>query len=328
MKNREEILSGIKPSLDELSQWLNTQDMTELLPLMALASDVRKATQGNGAELCAIVNAKSGRCSEDCAFCAQSIHHDAGIETYPLLSAEQIIERGKKASDDGVKRFSIVISGRDCPSGEQFRKICLAIDGLRTKAGVLPCASLGLLKREQATRLRECGLVRYHHNLESGPGFFSKICTSHELDDRIKTLGIAREAGLEICSGGIVGMGESMEQRAELALALAEIRPDSVALNFLNPIKGTPLQGRSLLAPIEALAAVAAFRLAVPRAWLRCCGGRTQVLGKLSPMMYLAGANAVMTGDYLTTQGASAQQDSADIRTMGLNLQGPNEVVS
>lgn len=296
----DQVLAGIRPSLEQAAAWLEPGSLAELGQLMAAAGRVRQATLGDEVEFCAIVNARSGRCSEDCAFCSQSAHHHSGAQVYPLLPVDDIVARGKRAAADGVRRFSIVTSGRDCPGGRELDDICRAIERLRPEAGVLPCASLGILKLEQARRLADAGLKRYHHNLEAGPTHFARICTTHDFADRVATNALAREAGMEICVGGIVGLGESPLERAELAQAVAELDPESVPLNFLNPIAGTQLAGVAKLSPLQALAAVAVFRLFAPQAHLRCCGGRAQVLGRLSPLMYLAGASATMTGDYLT----------------------------
>lgn len=316
----EDTLAGRPPSLEQAAAWLEPVGLDELALLMAAASRVRQAVHGPEVELCAIVNARSGRCSEDCAFCAQSKHHRTQAQVYPLLPVEEMVARGKAAARDGVRRFSLVTSGRACPSGRELDLICRTGERLREEAGVLPCASLGLLTPQQARRLASAGFVRYHHNLEAGPSFFPHICTTHSFQARLDTVAAAREAGMEVCVGGIVGMGETPEQRAELALTIAEIAPESLPLNFLNPIPGTRLEHLSPLSPLQALAAVAVFRLCVPRASLRTCGGRQQVLGRLAPLMYLAGANATMTGDYLTTSGREPEQDTADIQALGLRL--------
>lgn len=316
----DQTLAGVKPGLEQAAAWLEPQSLVELTQLMAAAGRVRQAALGDEVEFCAIVNARSGRCSEDCAFCSQSAHYAGGAQVYPLLSVEDIVARGKRAAADGVRRFSIVTSGRDCPRGPELDDICRAVERLRTETGVLPCASLGLLKQDQARQLAEAGLKRYHHNLEAGPTHFARICTSHAFEDRVATNKLAREAGLEICVGGIVGLGESPLERAELAQAVAELEPESVPLNFLNPISGTPLGEVQKLTPSQALAAVAVFRLFAPGAHLRCCGGRAQVLGRLAPLMYLAGASATMTGDYLTTEGCTPQEDTADLNALGLTL--------
>ncbi len=319
-KAADHALAGGQPALDEAAAWLEPQSLAELTQLMAAAGRVRQATLGDEVEFCAIVNARSGRCSEDCAFCSQSAHHAGGAQVYSLLSVDDIVARGKRAAADGVRRFSIVTSGRDCPSDKELDDICRAVERLRQETGVLPCASLGLLSPKQARQLADAGLKRYHHNLEAGPTHFARICTTHAFEDRVATNNLAREAGMETCVGGIVGLGESPLERAELAQAVAQLNPDSVPLNFLNPISGTPLGEVEKLSPIQALAAVAVFRLFAPQAHLRCCGGRAQVLGRLAPLMYLAGASATMTGDYLTTEGCTPQEDTADVADLGLTL--------
>jgi len=316
----EKVLAGDLPGLEEAATWLAPACLADLTDLMAAACRARQEALGDEVEFCAIVNARSGRCSEDCAFCAQSAHHHAAAEVYPLLGADEIVARGRAAAGDGAQRFGIVTSGRDCPDGSALDAICRAGERLRKEGVILPCASLGLLKPAQARRLAAAGFARYHHNLEAGPDFFPRICTSHAYEDRVATVRAAQEAGLEVCVGGIVGLGETPRQRAELAQAVSELAPQSVPLNFLNPIPGTPLQDLQPLSALEALAAVAVFRLYNPRAHLRTCGGRHQVLGRLSPLMYLAGASATMTGNYLTTEGRRPDEDAADVAALGLSL--------
>ncbi len=316
----EEQLSRGRIDLEAAAAWLQPGSLAELSQLMAVACRLREEALGQEVEFCAIVNAKSGRCSEDCAFCAQSAHHAASCDTYPLLSADEIVARARRAAADGALRFGIVTSGRSCPRGRELDEICRAAEVLRREKVILPCASLGLLEEDQAKALAAAGFARYHHNLEAGPSHFPRICTTHAYEQRVETINLARQAGMEVCVGGIVGLGESPRERAELALAIAELEPQSVPLNFLNPIPGTPLEHLPRLSPLEALAAVAVFRLYNPRAHLRTCGGRAQVLGRLSPLMYLAGASATMTGNYLTTQGMSPDEDSADLAALGLFL--------
>ncbi|MEW5911759.1 MAG: biotin synthase BioB [Thermodesulfobacteriota bacterium] len=311
-------LDGQRPDPEQAAQWLDPQDLDQLAALLEAGSLLRRANQGDEVEFCAIVNARSGRCSEDCAFCAQSAHHQTQAEVYPLLSAEEIVARGRAAAAAGAQRFGIVTSGRGCAQGQALDEICRAVEGLRREGRVAPCASLGLLTPDQARRLADAGLVRYHHNLEAAPSFYPRICSTHALAERVQTVRIARAAGLEICCGGIVGLGESLAQRVELAAAIADLEPDSLPLNFLNPIPGTPLEHLPRLTPLQALAAVAVFRMFVPKAHLRTCGGRAQVLGRLSPLMYLAGGSATMVGDYLTTQGRQASEDLADVAALGL----------
>ena len=305
-------------SLEEAAAWIEPRDLEELSRLMARVAPLRAAHEAHSVEFCAIVNARSGRCSEDCAFCAQSAHYPGKAEVYPLLSAEEMVRRGRAAAQAGAHRFGIVTSGRGCPTDAALDEICRAVEELTERHIIAPCGSLGLLAPEQARRLADAGLVRYHHNLEAGPSMFPRICTTHAYEDRVATVRAAQEAGLEVCVGGIVGLGETPAQRVELAMAIAELRPESIPLNFLNPIPGTPLAQAKPLSPLQALGAVAVFKLFNPLATVRTCGGRQQVLGNLAPLMYLAGAGATMVGDYLTTEGRQPSQDLADARALGL----------
>ena len=291
---------------------------SDVTGLMARACRLREEHLGQAVELCAIVNARSGLCSEDCAFCAQSKAHHTEAQVHPLLSAEEIVDRARQAAAGGAVRFGIVTSGRGCPEGKALDTICRAVERLRAQEIVSPCLSLGLLKPDQARRLADAGAVRYHHNLEAGPAFFPRVCTTHSYEDRVDTVLTARAAGLEVCVGGIVGLGESADQRAEFLMAVAGLEPESVPLNFLNPIPGTRLESVKPLSALEALAAVAVTRLLVPGAHIRTCGGRRQVLDRLAPLMYLAGASATMTGNYLTTPGQEPQQDALDIAALSL----------
>lgn len=305
--------------LDQAARLLEPASLAELGELMAQACRARQAAHGQTVELCAIVNARSGRCSEDCAFCAQSAHHHTQAEVYPLLAADEIVARSRVAAAAGASRFGIVTSGRGCPDGPALDELCRAVEAIRREGSISPCGSLGLLRADQARRLADAGLTRYHHNLEAGPSHFPRICASHRFEDRVETVRLAQAAGLEVCVGGIVGLGESPLERAELALATARLNPESVPLNFLNPIPGTRLGHLPQLTPVQALAAVAVFRLMLPaKARLRTCGGRQQVLGPLAPLMYLAGADATMIGNYLTTEGRQPADDLADLAALGL----------
>jgi len=287
--------------------------------LMAEANRLRSLTLGDQIELCAIVNARSGRCGEDCAFCAQSIHHQAQIETYALLDQAAIMETAAAARSLGVTRFSIVISGKGVSPGRELNRIAQAIEAV-ADLGLSPCASLGLLDDESARVLKAAGLVTYHHNLETAPEFYPKICTTHSITERIETARRAKDHGFRLCCGGIFGLGESRRMRAALALALRDLQPDSVPLNVLNPIPGTPLAGAPPLSPLEILKTIAVFRLIFPRTDLRTCGGRERNLRGLQPLMFLAGANATMTGNYLTTTGRSPEEDLRDIEDLGLKI--------
>jgi len=277
--------------------------------MFLLASRLRERRFGNKVDACSIVNAKSGGCSEDCAFCAQSAHHSANAEYYPLLPEAAILSAAEKAYSHGVRRFCIVTSGRGIDTDADLDRIAGCIRRIKAM-GIMPCATLGTLDKGQLTVLRDAGLNRFHHNIETAKGYFKNICTTHDYEERVATLKIAGELGLSLCSGGIMGMGETIEHRAEMAFALKDIGVDSVPLNFLMPIPGTPLEYAKPIAPHEALKTIALFRFILPYKEIRVCGGRLKGLGDLHPMMFLAGANGVLMGDYLTTKGRDYAMDS------------------
>jgi biotin synthase len=268
---------------------------------------------------CSIINARSGNCPEDCAFCAQSAHHNADAAVYPLLPVERILKSARKAYEKGVRRFCIVTSGRGIDSGIELDSIAGCVEKIKA-IGISPCATLGALDERQLKALKSAGLHRYHHNIETSRNFFPRICSTHGYDERIETLRAARSAGLSLCSGGIIGMGETMADRAEMALALKELDVDSVPLNFLMPIPGTPLAGVRAITPLEALKTIALFRFVLPGKEIRICGGRMTGLRDLHPMVFMAGANGVLMGDYLTTRGRGYDEDLAMLRDLGLNL--------
>ncbi len=309
---------GAEPSPAEAAALLGPSSRAQRLRLLSVAEARREVAFGRRVELCAIINARSGRCREDCAFCAQSIHHATPIKTYPLLSNEDILAAARRAKRAGVSRFSLVTSGRTVRA-EDMGPLCAAIEGVAA-LGLKPCASLGLLREADLRRLRAAGLERYHHNLETAESFYPQICITHTWSERLATLKAARRAGLSLCCGGVFGLGESDGQRVELILSLKRLEVDSVAVNFLNPIPGTPLSQQPLMAPWTALSLVAVIRLLLPAAEIRTCGGRLQTLGPLTPLQYLAGANATMTGDYLTTAGPRPEADWADIQALGLEV--------
>lgn len=314
----KDVMDGGLLEPETAAAWLEVSDLAEVSQLLAAAGRLRGAHKGDTVEFCAIVNARSGHCSENCAFCAQSAHHNGPAEVYPLMSAEEMVRRGRAAAQAGAQRFGIVTSGRECPKGEALDEICRAVEILTKEKTIAPCASLGLIDEARARRLADAGLVRYHHNLEAGPSFFPRICTTHTYEDRVYTVKAAQAAGLEVCVGGIVGLGETPLERVELATAVAELAPESIPLNFLTPIPGTPMAGHTPLRPLEALATVAVFKLFNPKAVVRTCGGRQQVLGNLAPLMYLAGAGGTMIGNYLTTEGRQPVDDINDLAALGL----------
>jgi biotin synthase len=284
--------------------------------LMGYASDIKDHFKGKGVSLCCIVNAKSGLCPENCRFCAQSAHHNTNAEVYPLISKEEMIEKARQAKLYGAHFFGIVTSGTEVASSEEWDEIEYAVKAI-DRIGIKPCGSLGMLDLERAQKLREAGLCRYHHNLETARSNFNNICTTHDYEEDIETIMNAKRAGLSTCCGGIIGLGETMEQRIELALTLKEMDVDSVPINILNPIQGTPLANIPPLSPIEILITVALYRFILPDKDIKLCGGKEKNLRQLLPLGIVAGCNSLMTGNYLTTLGRDATLDIEMIRDLG-----------
>ncbi len=294
--------------------------VTELpLPeLFSISNRLREEYRGDGVDLCAIVNAKSGRCSEDCHYCAQSVRYQTGIKTYPLLSDEEILNRAVEAREAGARRFCIVTSGKK-PSKEELKRIGHLVSKIRD-TGLLPCSTLGLLSEDEIAFLKDSGLERYHHNLETSESFFPSICTTHSYQDKLRTIESVKKLGLSLCSGGIFGLGETWHDRLEMALLLKKLDPDSVPINFLIPIEGTPLGGRESLSPVEALRIVALYRIVLENKEIRLCGGRHQTLGEFNAMVFMAGADGLLIGNYLTRKGRSLEDDLNLIRESGLRV--------
>lgn len=289
----------------------------DLWDLFAAAGRVRGHFRGETVDICSIVNAKSGACSEDCSYCAQSTHHATGAPVYPLISVDRMVEAASSARRNSAKRFCIVTSGRGIDSQEDLETIAEGIRKVRD-LGLSPCATLGTLSRDQLAYLKNAGLNRYHHNIETSREYFSRICTTHEFDERLEVLKNAASLGLSACSGGILGMGESMEDRIRMAFILREIDVDSVPINFLMPIMGTPLEDVTPIAPLEALHSLALFRLVLPAKEIRVCAGRGSTLGQLHPLIFAAGADGFMIGNYLTTSGLDPEEDLRMVRDLGL----------
>jgi biotin synthase len=296
---------------------LYKQGIKNLFALVSAASEIREHYKGKTISLCAIINAKSGRCAEDCAFCAQSAHHHTDAPVYPLVSADEMIENARKARQDGAHMFGIVTSGTEIGSDGEWNEILRAVGEIK-RSGIKPCASLGMLSKPQAQELKKAGLYRYHHNLETSRTFFRSICSTHDYEEDIQTVRAAKEAGLSTCSGGIIGLGEQMEHRIELARTLKELDVDSIPLNILNPIPGTPLANTAPLHPLEILMTVALFRFILPDKDIKLCGGKERNLRQLLPLGLVAGCNSLMTGNYLTTTGRDTQLDLEMIRDLGL----------
>lgn len=314
----EKVLSGGGITREEARGLVAGCSGAAALDFIAAANRIRAAFRSDTVELCAIINAKSGACPEDCSYCAQSKRSTADIAVYPLVTKGAVIEKAKEARDAGVRRFCVVTSGRKV-GGQELAAIGAMVREVRS-LGLLPCATLGLLDEEELTFLREQGLERYHHNLETSERFFPEICRTHTYRDKLETLEAARAAGLSVCSGGIFGLGETWDDRIDMAFALKDLGVDSVPVNFLTPIKGTALGGREPLPPLEALAVVSLYRFVLPRQQVRVCGGRSQTLGEFNALIFMAGADALLTGNYLTTTGRTYEDDLRLIRQQGLSL--------
>ncbi len=283
------------------------------------ANLLRQRHSGDRVDFCSIINARSGACSEDCAFCVQSSHHGAEVEVYPLVDAEKTKSVCADAEKSGAVRFGIVTSG-PAPTDEDVDEIASCVRSTVAEGGIPVCVSLGRLSREQLRKLAAAGVRRIHCNLETSEKFFPEVCSTHTWREKYDTIKLAGEEGLEVCSGGILGMGENWEDRLELALALKELGVDSVPLNFLVPREGTPLAGRETLRPLEALRIIALFRYVLPDRDIRVCGGREATLRSLQSWMFYAGASGALLGNYLTTSGNPFEEDLQMTKDLGLKI--------
>ncbi len=286
----------------------------ELSFLLAASDRVRRHHFGTRVKLCSIVNARSNLCGEDCAFCAQSHRADADVPTYPLLDEGTLLERARAAREAGAGEFSIVTSGK----GPTPAELDVIERVLREDTGMQRCVSIGVLDRPGLQRLKDAGLQIFHHNLEAAPRFYEQIVSTRSFAENLAAVTAAKDVGLEVCCGGIFGMGETWDDRIELFRIIREADADRVPVNFLHPIEGTPLGGRPLLDAREALRIVILGRLMLPGKPINVAGGREIVLGSLQPMVFMAGATSVLLGDYLTTKGGSAADDLEMIRRLGL----------
>jgi biotin synthase len=293
--------------------------------LVALAHGVRLAYCGPAVELESLLNAKSGACPEDCTFCSQSARFHTDVDVYPFLDLDDVLAAARATRDAGATQFCLVVAVRG-PEERLLARVLESVEAVHRETGLEVACSLGLLTDEQAQRLADAGVRRYNHNLETCRALFRQICTTHTYDDRVETARRATAAGMELCCGGILGLGETPEQRIDFAFELAALEPCEVPINFLDPRPGTPLADDALLSPREALQAIALFRLVLPSAWLRLAGGRERVLGELQAMGVLAGANALIVGNYLTTAGRAPDEDLALLDALGMPVaDGPGE---
>ena len=298
------------------------EDMADTVPLARLvrmASAVNVSCASRRFDTCSIINAKSGRCPEDCKWCAQSAHYHTGASEYPMLDRDSIVKAARQCEEKGIGRFSIVTSGRRL-SEKEIDSICSIAVSLGKECGISLCLSAGLLDKSALMRLHRAGISRYHCNLETAPSYFGNLCSTHTQKEKITTLHNAREAGMDICSGGIIGMGETMAQRLELAFTLRELWVKSVPINILSPIKGTPLADSPLISEDEIVRTVAMFRLIMPDAYLRFAGGRARLSEHALMTSFQAGINSAIIGDMLTTTGADVATDKARILAAGYML--------
>ncbi len=301
-------------SKSEATELLNT----DLKVLSYCAEQIRKKFCDSKFDMCSIINGKSGKCSENCKFCAQSAHYKTNIKEYSLLDTNSIFNVAKHNWNKKVKRFSIVTSGRKL-TDEEIDLVCKTYEKIKKECNIMLCASMGLLTKQQFIKLKKSGVSRYHCNLETSREFFPNICTTHTYDDKINVINIAKKVGLEICSGGIFGMGETFQDRIDMFFELYNLGIKSVPINILNPIKNTPFENNKILSQEEVLRTVAIARFILPDAFIRLAGGRLLFKDK-GVSLFSSGANATITGDMLTTNGTSIDEDCDTINKLGFKI--------
>lgn len=314
-KLKKKVLRGGEISRQEaIALWkAPIQELTQA------ANEIRKTMCKNEFDLCTIINGKCGRCSEDCKYCAQSAHyHTACIETYPLLSTEEIVKEAKYNAERGVLRYSIVTSGKRL-SDEEVDQVCESIRAIKWEVSIEVCVSFGLLGEEQFRKIKAAGASRVHCNLETSARYFPEVCTTHTYEQKIETLKAAKRAGLSICSGGIMGLGETIEDRIDMVLTARELGVKSIPVNLLNPIPGTPYAHNKPLTNEEACRCVAVFRFLIPDASIRLAGGRG-LIGDKGEACFKSGANAAISGDMLTTAGITIETDKKLLKQLGYEV--------
>jgi len=311
----QKVLEGDSINFEEAQRLLTTN---ETVILAECANTITRTFNGDKIDVEALINAKSGKCPEDCSFCAQSTFYNTTISKYPLLPIETILENARKAKEAGATSFCLVCAYRSPPERD-FEQICHTLKEIKSKIKIEINVSLGFMTLERAKRLKQLGVKRYNHNLEAAESYFSRICSTHDFIDRINTARVIKEAGLELCSGGIIGMGESSNQRLELAFSLASLHPDEVPINILIGRDGTPLADIEPLDPLEAIKTIAVWRFILPHAILKIAGGREVHLKEKDRLALKSGANGIITGGYLTTGGNTPIKDIAMIREIGLS---------
>jgi len=296
-----------------------TQVGNEDIPLLAaFANKIRQQFTGNGVDMCGLVSARSGMCSEDCKFCSQSVYHATDAPIYGLRTAEEITIAAQQAEQQGASRISLVTSGKGMDHDPDFQKIITAIEGIMAETDLKVCANLGTLTPSQAQMLAASGIKRYAHNLETSKNFYPSVCTTHSYEERLSTIQAAKTAGLELCTGGIIGMGESWSDRIDLAFALRELDVTSIPINILNPIKGTAFEDITPPTPLDIIKTFAIFRFILPDKIIRPAGGREINLRDMQGQLMLSGANGLIIGNYLTFSGRDAAADFQMVQDAGL----------
>lgn len=313
----EKALKGAGLSYEEGCEFINLPD-THLFDILASSEKIRKFFKGDEVNLCSIINAKSGLCHEDCAFCSQSVRYNTGIEAYPMVEYQKIVETAKTASQNGAREFSIVTSGTSINKDNDVNTLIQALSKMKQETPMERCASLGIMNAETLKKLKDAGLQSYHHNLETARSFFPNICTTHDYEEDVNTIRTAKGLGFYTCCGGVFGLGESKGQRVELATTLRELDMDSIPINFLNPRPGTPLEKANNLTPIECLKIIALYRFMLPAKDIVICGGRQVNLRDMQCLIFAAGANGMMIGNYLTTLGRPPEEDLRMVKDLGL----------
>ena len=313
----EKVLEGEKVSMKDVLPLLGAKG-PDILDLAAVANRVREEFNGNEIDLCSLLNVKSGSCSEDCVFCAQSGHYKTETPVYPLMDMNQIVEEAREVQKKGKGRFCLITSGREL-NDKEFETILRALDRIRKETALDLDCSLGTLSEERAEALKKVGVTRYNHNVETSESHFSKICSTHSFRDRVKTIDVLKERGFSICCGGIIGLGESPQQRLELAFSLRQLGIDCIPFNILNPRPGTPLEYSEPIPPMEIIKTISLFRFVLPKGTIKIAGGREANLRDLQSLALLAGANGLIVGNYLTTIGRKPEDDLRMIKDLGFN---------
>lgn len=317
----QQVLNGKEITYDEAFKIINIDENdTEILEvLFEGANKIRQEYVGNKVDLCTIMNARSGKCSEDCKYCSQSVHYNTGVNEYDLLNYDEILERALEVQKSGAHRFSLVTSGRGISSEGELEKLVEIYSRLKEDTNLNLCASHGIASYEQLLKLKNAGVSMYHHNVETSEENYKNICTTHGYEDRVDTIKNVVKAGLEICCGGIFGMGESKVDRVKMAFEIKSLGITSVPLNVLMPIKGTPCEDLEILSPLEILKSMALFRYVIPNSYIRYAGGRMALKDKQS-LGFKSGVNAALVGNFLTTIGSNVENDKEMIICSGLEI--------